>query len=114
MSDHVLAALRAASSDRLIYDLTGVEHQYHALRAELPGVAVRFAMKACPVPAVLQALSDAGSGFDAASPGEIRLALANGAAPVDVHYGNTVKSDEDIAAHTPWASRRSRRTAWKT
>jgi ornithine decarboxylase len=97
-SDHLRAALAASEHDRIVYDLTGIEQQYDTLLAELPGVRVRFAMKACPVDEVLTALADRGAGFDAASPGEIRQALRTGVAPGDVHYGNTVKSDADIAA----------------
>ncbi|MFD9498949.1 GNAT family N-acetyltransferase [Streptomyces sp. NPDC060035] len=95
---HVRAALDGADQDQLLYDLTGIENQLDTLRSELPGVTVRFAMKACPVHEVLTCLADRGAGFDAASPGEIRQALRTGVAPHDVHYGNTVKSDADITA----------------
>src|SRR5581483_4265424 len=60
-------------------------------------VAVRFAMKACPVDEVISALAALGGGCDAASPREIEQAVGCGV-PVDrVHYGNTVKSDRNIA-----------------
>ncbi|MGW1172856.1 type III PLP-dependent enzyme [Kitasatospora sp. NPDC002543] len=97
--DHAVlrAALAAATDDRIIYDLDGIGRQYAALCAELPGVAVRFAMKACPVGEVLDHLAALGSGFDAASPQEIAQALRTGVAPGLVHYGNTVKSDRNIA-----------------
>ncbi len=91
------AALAAAVEDTVIYDLDGIGRQYAALCAELPGVAVRFAMKACPVDEVLGHLARLGSGFDAASPQEIAQALRTGAAPGLIHYGNTVKSDRNIA-----------------
>ncbi|GAA2998711.1 type III PLP-dependent enzyme [Streptomyces lactacystinicus] len=91
------AALAAATDDRIIYDLDGIGRQYAALRAELPGVAVRFAMKACPVGEVLDHLAALGSGFDAASPQEIAQALRTGVPPELIHYGNTVKSDRNIA-----------------
>ncbi|MEV4636557.1 GNAT family N-acetyltransferase [Actinoplanes sp. NPDC049548] len=94
---HVRSALAGADEDRIVYDLTGIDHQYDTLRRELPGVKVRFAMKACPVPEVLTCLAERGSGFDAASPGEIRLALRTGVSADHVHYGNTVKSDTEIA-----------------
>ncbi|WP_377273790.1 GNAT family N-acetyltransferase [Peterkaempfera sp. SMS 1(5)a] len=95
---HVRSALLAADQDTIVYDLTGIERQYHTLCSELPGITVRFATKACPVDEVLACLADRGAGFDAASPGEIRQALRTGVAPQDVHYGNTVKSDSEIAA----------------
>ncbi|WP_440555631.1 type III PLP-dependent enzyme [Streptomyces sp. SCPE 10] len=92
------AALAVAAEDTIIYDLDGIGRQYAALRDELPGVAVRFAMKACPVDEVLGHLARLGAGFDAASPQEIAQALRTGVAPGLIHYGNTVKSDRDIAA----------------
>ncbi|MEV6834709.1 type III PLP-dependent enzyme [Streptomyces sp. NPDC051133] len=88
----------AAESDRIVYHLTGIEHQYDALLAELPGIRIRFALKACPVDEVLHCLAVRGAGFDAASPTEIIQALNAGAQPHHIHYGNTVKSDRDIAA----------------
>ncbi|BCJ52802.1 hypothetical protein Asp14428_42770 [Actinoplanes sp. NBRC 14428] len=94
---HVRSALAGADRDRIIYDLTGIDRQYDVLRRELPGVEVRFAMKACPVDEVLASLADRGAGFDAASPGEIRQALRTGVAPRRIHYGNTIKSDAEIA-----------------
>lgn len=91
------AALAAATEDAIIYDLDGIGRQYTGLCAELPGVAIRFAMKACPVGEVLDHLARIGSGFDAAGPQEIVEALRSGAAPESIHYGNTVKSDRNIA-----------------
>ncbi|MGW7548385.1 type III PLP-dependent enzyme [Streptomyces sp. NPDC054770] len=90
-------ALTAASTDRVVYDLDGIEAQYDNLLRELPGVRVRFALKACPLDDVLQSLANRGSGFDAASPAEIAQALRTGVPADRIHYGNTVKSDADIA-----------------
>ncbi|MFE5586344.1 type III PLP-dependent enzyme, partial [Kitasatospora sp. NPDC056531] len=87
-----LRAALAAAEDAIIYDLDGIGRQYAALCAELPGVAVRFAMKACPVDGVLDHVARLGAGFDAASPQEIAQALRTGVAPELIHYGNTVKS----------------------
>ncbi|MEU6596669.1 type III PLP-dependent enzyme [Streptomyces flaveolus] len=85
------------TTDRLLYDLTGIEHQYDTLLSELPGTHIRFALKACPVDEVLRCLAARGAGFDAASPAEIEQALRAGAHPDHIHYGNTIKSDHDIA-----------------
>lgn len=90
------AALAAASTDQIVFDLTGIEDQYDALLRELPDVRVRFAMKACPVGGVLARLAYLGSGFDAASPHEIAQALGSGVPADKVHYGNTIKSDRNI------------------
>ncbi|MFR9798784.1 type III PLP-dependent enzyme [Streptomyces sp. MS06] len=97
MSAALRRALAAADDDRIIYDLAGIRRQYTALRRELPSVAVRFAVKACPEEGVLRSLATAGAGFDAASPREIALALRTGVPMERIHYGNTVKSDRNIA-----------------
>jgi ornithine decarboxylase len=90
-------ALAAVTDDAIIYDLDGIGRQYAVLCAELPGVAVRFAMKACPVDEVLDHLARLGCGFDAAGPQEIVQALRTGADPESIHYGNSIKSDRNIA-----------------
>ncbi|AQS66970.1 type III PLP-dependent enzyme [Streptomyces pactum] len=97
VSAPLAAALAATTEDRLVYDLAGIERRYDTLRRELPGVRVRFAMKACPVDEVLTALARRGAGVDAASPGEVAQALRAGVPAGRVHYGNTVKSDRNIA-----------------
>ncbi|CAL9609270.1 type III PLP-dependent enzyme [Streptomyces sp. NPDC101221] len=97
LSAPLAAALAAATEDRLVYDLAGIEARHDALRRELPGVQVRFAMKACPLDEVLTALARRGAGADAASPGEVEQALRAGVPVGRVHYGNTVKSDRNIA-----------------
>ncbi|TDD61619.1 type III PLP-dependent enzyme [Kribbella antibiotica] len=96
-SDRLRTALELADHDQIIFDLGGIEDAYGALLTELPGTAIRFAIKSCPVDGVLETLAGRGSGFDAASPQEIVQALATGVAPELVHYGNTVKSDRNIA-----------------
>ncbi|MEU1022408.1 type III PLP-dependent enzyme [Streptomyces sp. NPDC005900] len=90
-------ALAAAAEDQIVFDLPGIEERYETLRRELPGVAVRFAMKACPVDEVLTRLAGRGCGVDAASPHEVEQALRAGIPARRMHYGNTVKSDRDIA-----------------
>ncbi|MER6214321.1 type III PLP-dependent enzyme [Streptomyces sp. NPDC001674] len=97
-SPRLRAALAAATDDRIVYDLPGIEQGHDALLRELPGVRIRFALKACPVDDVLAALARRGAGFDAAGPEEIAQALRTGVPASRVHYGNTVKSDAQIAA----------------
>lgn len=93
----LLAALADADEDRIVFDLAGIEARYDSLLRELPDVAVRFAMKACPLDDVLACLARKGSGVDAASPNEIAQAIAAGVPPERIHYGNPVKSDASIA-----------------
>jgi ornithine decarboxylase len=96
-SSALRSALAEATADRIVFDLAGIVDRHDDLLRELPGVDVRFAVKACPVDEVLGALARAGAGFDAASPNEVAQALRSGVAPDRVHYGNTIKSDQDIA-----------------
>ncbi|OKJ09272.1 type III PLP-dependent enzyme [Kitasatospora sp. CB01950] len=91
------SALTASTDDRIFYDLAGIARRYATLLDELPGIAVRFALKACPVDEVLAELTALGAGFDAAGPHEIAQALRTGVPADRVHYGNTVKSDRGIA-----------------
>jgi ornithine decarboxylase len=93
----VITVLEGSTEDRIVFDLTGIEDGYDRLRRELPGVDVRFAMKACPVDEVLGCLAGKGAGVDAASPRELEQALRVGVPVERMHYGNTVKSDRDIA-----------------
>lgn len=97
LGESLAAALAAAPGDRIVYDLTGIERRYDALCRELPDVRVRFAMKACPLHEVLALLARKGAGVDAASPGEVAQALRAGVPTGRMHYGNTVKSDRNIA-----------------
>ncbi|MGQ4511091.1 type III PLP-dependent enzyme [Streptomyces sp. DW26H14] len=97
LSASLRAALADSDEDRIVFDLAGIRERYETLVTELPGVAVRFAMKACPVDEVLACLVRCGAGFDAASPREIAQALATGVPADAVHYGNTIKSDHNIA-----------------
>jgi ornithine decarboxylase len=91
------AALLAATKDQIVFDLEGIERKYDALTRELPGVKIRFAIKACPVNEVLACLARKGAGFDAASPNEITQALNLGAPAGVIHYGNTIKSNQQIS-----------------
>ena len=54
-------------------------------------------MKANPSPEVLSLLASMGSCFDTATVAEIEMALAAGATPDRVSYGNTIKKECDIA-----------------
>ncbi|MFJ8822489.1 type III PLP-dependent enzyme [Streptomyces sp. NPDC102467] len=89
-------ALAAAAEDRLVYDLDGIGDRCDELQRELPGVRVRFALKACPVDEVVGYLAGRGIGVDAAGPQEVAQALGAGVPIERIHYGSTVKSDRNI------------------
>jgi ornithine decarboxylase len=81
----------------LVVDLDVVGRKYEALQAALPQAEIFYAVKANPAPEILERLAAAGSSFDTASSGEIRAALAAGATPNRVSFGNTIKKPADIA-----------------
>lgn len=81
----------------LAVDLDLVEARYRALASALPGVRLLYALKANPLPRVVERIAALGGGFDTASPSEIVQALAAGADPADIAYGNTIKKAADIA-----------------
>ena len=56
-----------------------------------------YAVKANPAPEILDLLARLGSCFDTASVAEIEQALAAGATPERISFGNTIKKEKDIA-----------------
>ena len=79
-------------------DLDVVRENYHAFARALPDSRVFYAVKANPDPAVLKLLAELGSSFDCASVAEIDMALAAGATPDRISFGNTIKKERDVAA----------------
>lgn len=87
----------ASGTPVLRVDLATVEYRYLALSRALAGVALHYAVKANPAPAVLEALAALGCKWDVASPGEIDAVLVAGGQAGDMSYGNTIKKAADIA-----------------
>ncbi|WP_374377414.1 type III PLP-dependent enzyme [Dongia sp.] len=81
----------------LVVDLDVVERKFADLRTALPAAEIFYAVKANPAPQILERLVRGGSSFDTASSGEIRAALAAGATPDRISFGNTIKKPADIA-----------------
>ena len=81
----------------LVVDLDVVKDNYTAFAKELPDTRVFYAVKANPSPEVLSLLAKLGSCFDTASVAEIEMALAAGATPDRISYGNTIKKERDVA-----------------
>lgn len=100
VEDRLNAFIASRTFDRptLVLDKSAVVSQYRALSRGLGAeTLIHYAMKANPAPEVLRALAAEGCGFDAASRGEIEMALASGAAPSRISFGNTIKRPSDIA-----------------
>ena len=85
------------STPYLVVDVDVVETNYLALAQALDGVQIFYAVKANPAPEILARLAALGSSFDVASPAEVAMALAAGAEPARISYGNTIKKEADIA-----------------
>jgi ornithine decarboxylase len=82
----------------LVLDLTVVRENYLSFAKALPDSKVFYAVKANPAPEILQLLASLGCCFDVASLAETHAALAAGASPDRISYGNTIKKEADIAA----------------
>ena len=82
----------------LVVDLDVVRDNYNAFARAMPDSRVYYAVKANPAPEILSLLAALGSSFDCASVNEIDMALAAGATPDRISYGNTIKKERDIAA----------------
>jgi ornithine decarboxylase len=81
----------------LVVDLDVVRQNYRNFARALPDTRVFYAVKANPAPEVLSLLASLGSCFDTASVAEIEMALAAGASPDRVSFGNTIKKERDVA-----------------
>src|SRR5436305_9981282 len=99
MTDRILDFIRRNPSDapRLVVDLDVVERNYDAFAHALPDTRVFYAVKANPAPEILDLLARLGSCFDTASVVEIEQAMAAGATPDRISFGNTIKKERDIA-----------------
>ena len=81
----------------LVVDLDVIAKNYRAFTRAMPDTRIFYAVKANPAPEVLKLLASMGSCFDTASVAEIGMALAAGATPDRISYGNTIKKERDIA-----------------
>lgn len=83
-------------SPLLVVDCDQVRHQYHALKAALPGVDLHYALKPLPHAAVVACLRDEGAFFDLATTGEVELVKAQGIAADRCIHTHPIKRDSDI------------------
>ena len=99
MTDRIREFLDTVRPDGpcLVVDLDVVRANYRAFARSLPDTRVYYAVKANPSPEILETLVELGSSFDCASPTEIKAALAAGAGPDRISYGNTIKKERDVA-----------------
>jgi ornithine decarboxylase len=81
----------------LVVDLDVVRDNFATFAQAMPDSRVFYAVKANPAPELLALLVSLGSCFDTASVAEIEMALAAGATPERISFGNTIKKERDIA-----------------
>ncbi len=99
MTDRIRDFLRTERPEGpcLVVDLDVVRAQYDRFARSMPDTRIFYAVKANPAPEVLNLLAEMGSCFDTASVAEIDMALATGATPDRISFGNTIKKERDIA-----------------
>src|ERR1700754_635058 len=99
MTERIRAFLRNRRDEGpcLVVDLDVVRDNYAAFAKSLPDTRVFYAVKANPAPEVLSLLASLGSCFDTASVVEIEMAMAAGATPDRISFGNTIKKERDVA-----------------
>ena len=89
---------RSDNGPCLVVDLDVVRENYLNFAKALPDTKVFYAVKANPAPEILKLLAELGCCFDVASLPETHAALAAGAPPERISYGNTIKKEMEIAA----------------
>jgi ornithine decarboxylase len=83
-------------SPLLIIDCARVRAQYRRLHRALPGVALHYALKPLPHPAIVRSIVQLGGSLDLATTGEVQLAAALGVDPARCIHTHPIKRDRDI------------------
>ena len=92
-------AAQVGSTPFYAYDSALMTTRVAELRAALPaGIHLHYAMKANPMPAVVQHMAGITDGLDVASAGELATALATGIDPRDISFAGPGKSSADLQA----------------
>ncbi len=81
------------------YDREAMSRRISDLRAALPdGISIHYAMKANPMPAVVDHMASLVDGLDVASLGELRIALDSGTAAAEISFAGPGKGDDELRA----------------
>ena len=81
------------------YDREVMTRRMGALREALPdGVSIHYALKANPMPAVVDHLASLADGLDVASLGELRIALDSGTDAAEISFAGPGKGDQELRA----------------
>jgi len=94
-------AQRVGRTPFYAYDRAAVSARVGELRRHLPeAIHLHYAVKANPMPALVQYLSQLVDGLDVASAGEMRVALDTGMAPDLVSFAGPGKTDAELLQAT--------------
>ncbi|HEX6706123.1 MAG TPA: pyridoxal-dependent decarboxylase, exosortase A system-associated [Albitalea sp.] len=92
-----LLAARVGSTPFYAYDRGLLKARVGQLREVLPaGISLHYAMKANPMPAVVDFMAPLVDGLDVASGGELRVALDAGMDPHDISFAGPGKSETEL------------------
>jgi diaminopimelate decarboxylase len=90
-------AQRVGQTPFYAYDREQLNARVAALRQSLPaGLHLHYAIKANPLPAVVQHMAGLVDGLDVASAGELRVALNAGARPDTISFAGPAKRDPEL------------------
>lgn len=88
---------QAGGTPLFVYDRGLIAERIARLRAALPSeVHVHYAIKANPMPALVEWMAGRVDGLDVASAGELRVALASGVDPRDISFAGPGKRDAEL------------------
>lgn len=95
--NEVRRLVREFGSPLLILDCERVRAQWRALSRALPRVALHYALKPLPHPALVQTVIAEGGFLDLATTGEVQLVARLGVAPGRCIHTHPIKRPQDIA-----------------
>lgn len=91
-------ALRVGRTPFYAYGRAQIESRVGHLRAALPaGIGLHYAMKANPMPALVQLMAGLVDGIDVASSGELKTALDTKLAPARISFAGPGKTDAELS-----------------
>lgn len=94
-------AERVGQTPFYAYDRNLIKARVTELRSSLPStIKLHYAMKANPMPAVVNLLSGLVDGIDVASAGELKVALDTGTAPHDISFAGPGKRETELRQAT--------------
>jgi diaminopimelate decarboxylase len=91
-------AARVGRTPFYVYDRAVLEARVRLLRQHLPReIVLHYAMKANPMPALVDFMARLVDGLDVASGGELRVALDSGMDPAQISFAGPGKSEAELA-----------------